>query len=251
MRKVDNLTGLRFGRWFVIGPSDTRGRYTKMWLCRCDCGKEKPVQGGNLKSGKTVSCGCYRNEVLRDYFDSRCPLSTVYPIEYGIHGGLMFRSRHGLPGKTGVHGERPVGVCELMSSFAGFMQAMGPRPAPKMSVDRIDNEGGYWCGTCQECVSLGRKPNCRWATAKQQCNNRRNNFRIEVGDECLTASEWADRTGVSSSTIIQRIRTGWDPHEAVYTKNVHQKFRRKLQPITEDQLWAIEDDRERRFSDVR
>ena len=60
MSQLD-LTGQRFGRLTVLGPAYSKG-YRRYWRCLCDCGKEKPVEGGHLKSGHTKSCGCYRSE---------------------------------------------------------------------------------------------------------------------------------------------------------------------------------------------
>lgn len=66
MHKHIDLTGARFGRLVVIGLYD-RVRYAKRvsirWKCKCDCGAEIVVQGHNLRSGNTKSCGCIRKEM--------------------------------------------------------------------------------------------------------------------------------------------------------------------------------------------
>ena len=46
-------------------------------------------------------------------------------------------------------------------------------PAAGLSLDREDNDGGYWCGRCTECVASGRPANVAWKTPKQQNANRR------------------------------------------------------------------------------
>ena len=57
-----DLTGQKFGRLTVIERTDSDNHGNSMWLCECDCGNIKIVQGSNLTQGKTVSCGCYMKE---------------------------------------------------------------------------------------------------------------------------------------------------------------------------------------------
>lgn len=57
-----DLTGQKFGRWTVIERADSDNHGNSMWLCKCECGNVKIVQGSNLTQGKTVSCGCLQKE---------------------------------------------------------------------------------------------------------------------------------------------------------------------------------------------
>jgi 5-methylcytosine-specific restriction endonuclease McrA len=61
MRRLE-LTGKRFGRWCVLSLHTVR-QYRTYWLCRCECGKEKVVNGFTLKNGKSKSCGCLQKEI--------------------------------------------------------------------------------------------------------------------------------------------------------------------------------------------
>lgn len=64
-----DLRGKRFGRLLVIERADNyikSGKIKTKWLCRCDCGKEKPILGSSLKNGETISCGCFRKEKLSE-----------------------------------------------------------------------------------------------------------------------------------------------------------------------------------------
>lgn len=73
------------------------------------------------------------------------------------------------------------GICaRWRDSFAAFAADMGPRPTG-MSIDRIDNGGGYWCGVCAECIGLGRKKNCRWAGRVTQANNSARKHAVFIG----------------------------------------------------------------------
>ena len=60
-----DLTGQRFGYLTVINEVRKEGNPHRYWLCRCDCGNEKVIEGSHLKNGHTKSCGCYRREVRK------------------------------------------------------------------------------------------------------------------------------------------------------------------------------------------
>ena len=63
----EDLTGKRFGNLTVIRKTDQKNRSSYLWLCKCDCGKEKLVSSYSLKSGMTKSCGCLgRKERTKD-----------------------------------------------------------------------------------------------------------------------------------------------------------------------------------------
>ena len=98
-----------------------------------------------------------------------------------------------------------------MDSFENFLADMGPRPTPKHSIDRIDNDKGYWCGKpeCPECGPAGREPNCRWATKSQQGNNRRTGRMVTHNGITANLKQWSKIIGVSYGTLFKRIAKGW------------------------------------------
>lgn len=57
MKTITNLVGQKFGKLTVLYQTPNTNSQPR-WMCRCDCGKEKTVQGCHLKSGHTQSCGC-------------------------------------------------------------------------------------------------------------------------------------------------------------------------------------------------
>ena len=57
-----DLAGQRFGRWLVLAK---HGYVNKVpyFMCRCDCGTEKPVRSPTLQAGTSKSCGCLVTEI--------------------------------------------------------------------------------------------------------------------------------------------------------------------------------------------
>jgi hypothetical protein len=89
------------------------------------------------------------------------------------------------------YGARGIRVCERWALFANFIEDMGERPLGA-TLDRIDNNGPY------------SPENCRWATRKEQSNNREVNVRITYDGITLTAQQWSERTGVHINTLLTR-----------------------------------------------
>jgi len=71
------------------------------------------------------------------------------------------------------YGKRGITICQRYRySFAAFYGDLGSRPQDT-TLNRIDNDGGYWCGKCDECITKGRPANCEWATSYEQQVNKR------------------------------------------------------------------------------
>jgi predicted DNA-binding transcriptional regulator AlpA len=101
------------------------------------------------------------------------------------------------------YGGRGIKVCERWLKFENFLADMGERP-PGMTLDRIDNNLGY----CPE--------NCRWASYKEQNNNRRDNRMITFKGETKNMAQWCTELGLSQKTISQRINgLGWSGERAL------------------------------------
>jgi hypothetical protein len=54
--------GSRYKRWTIIGKGGKNTKGNAMWICKCDCGTIREINGSRLRHGQTTSCGCYRTE---------------------------------------------------------------------------------------------------------------------------------------------------------------------------------------------
>lgn len=171
-----------------------------MWLCRCDCGSEMMTTSHHLREGHTKSCGCLQREVVTKH--GQC--STIKSNTYSSWDHMVQRCTNPNLKQHEDYGGRGIRVCDRWKEFKNFLEDMGKCPF-RYSIDRIDNNKGYY------------KKNCRWATRKQQARNtRRNRLIIYNGKtQCITA--WSQEVGISVQTIVRRIKNGWSIEAALLT----------------------------------
>lgn len=139
-------------------------------------------------------------------------------LEYWSWRNAKYRTCYPTSKNYHHYGGRGITMCQRWKeSFYNFLSDLGKRPTKEHSIDRIDNNGGYWCGKCEECINNGQPANCRWATMREQSRNKRSNHWISVGAETLTITQWAERLGSTPTTLADRIRKGLTPEQAVTT----------------------------------
>lgn len=160
MRRID-MSGQKFGRLTVVDYAYTKNGNAH-WNCLCECGNNTIVDGSEMRRGFTVSCGCYRKEVVVTHGLSS--LSRVSPdVQRAYHAYVSMMQRVS-PGNKAAkyYYDRGIEVTDAkwVESAQNFIEDMGPCP-PKMSLDRIDNSKGY------------SKENCKWATRSEQSTNTR------------------------------------------------------------------------------
>lgn len=197
-----DLTSQKFGRLTVLrrAPSGKKGA---RWLCVCECGKEHTVATGNLKTGAVRSCGCLLRDVLSPNATTHGRSRTP---EYSTWNTMFARCYNENHKSYASYGGRGIKVCERWNQFENFLADMGERPSPKHSLDRYpDPNGNYEPG------------NVRWATAREQANNRRSCRMISYRGKLLSVTEAAREAGKDPSIISLRLRKGWDPVAALDT----------------------------------
>ena len=180
-----------------------RPRYA---LCRCDCGREKRVRGDHLRRGKIISCGCERTRLS----SARAAHMRAGNTRHGQSGTrahniwLSMKQRCLNPKSPAFkdYGGRGIGIAERWLDFSAFFDDMG-HPGPGETLDRINNDGGY------------SAENCRWATRREQQNNRRINRNLTHEGETMTLAEWSRRSGVHRNTLDLRLASGLSAKDAL------------------------------------
>jgi len=116
---------------------------------------------------------------------------------YNSYRSMMDRCYREKAHNYPLYGGRGIKVCDewhYIDVFADWVERSGYEAG--LTLDRIDPNGDY------------TPDNCRWATRKQQANNRTNTVRVTIDGVTKTLSEWADFVGISRSTINNRYCDG-------------------------------------------
>lgn len=157
MSAAINIIGQRFGRLVVLEQLGRNAKRHYLVLCQCDCGNEKIARATSLNTGQQ-SCGCIRREKLiaQTTIHGRSGTPT-----WQSWRGMLERCYNPRSPSYKWYGGRGIAIDDpRWFSFPPFLEDMGEKP-PGKSLDRRENDLGY------------SKANCRWATPKQQTDNRR------------------------------------------------------------------------------
>lgn len=200
MRGIDR-TGRVYSRLTVVSEAskpEGSKRTNRQWLCRCECGVMKVVDGADLSRGDVRSCGCFKVEKATKHGKKG---SRVYGIWAGMKKRILNPKEPCYPRYGGAGLE----IEEDWKSFEAFYADMGDPPTERHSLDRVENSLGYIRG------------NCRWATPEEQMNNTKKNRFYEFDGESLTVAQWARKVGIRPHTLFMRLAYGWEFERALTT----------------------------------
>lgn len=135
-------------------------KHKAVWRCLCQCGNFHEASRDSLMSGSTKSCGCLqRNPVHQSRLTHGASRKGRVTAEYRTFTAAKRRCNRPTASNYQRYGGR--GIRFLFESFEQFYAELGPKPTPKHSINRIDNDGNYEPG------------NVEWATPSQQRRNQR------------------------------------------------------------------------------
>jgi hypothetical protein len=191
-----------FGRWTVIKEAPRR-HGVRRWHCRCSCDDktEKDVVEYTLRAGTSQSCGCLRKEEVRSRMTKHgCEQTRLYHI----WKAMKWRCSCDTEPTFHTYKGKGIAVCDEWHDFTTFAQwALANGYDDSLTIDRIDVNLGYCPG------------NCRWATYKEQANNKSINREFSYMGEIHTVSEWSEILNMQYTTLMQRLNRGWSIERVV------------------------------------
>jgi hypothetical protein len=193
---MEALTGQAFNGNTAISFSKKTKHNKAVWLFKCHCGKYFEAIGSIIKNGHQLSCGClqHKTQFKKTHGKTNTP-------EFAVWHAMRHRCKNK---RFKRYGGRGISVCERWNSFANFLDDIGERPSPNHSIERIDNNLGYF------------KENCRWATPEDQANNRITNKIYEINGTKNTLAQWCRFYNIRYGTVCMRIhKYGWGIRDAL------------------------------------
>ena len=173
MQSAD-IIGRKFGLLTVIDRDyDFKSNKQTKWICKCECGNVKSIFRNSLIQGRAKSCGCMMYKGKKGVNQTHGMSKTRIYREWS---SMLRRCKENSPDAK-LYYNRGISVCEeWQNDFLSFYEwSMRNGYDDSLSIDRIDNDNGYFPG------------NCRWIPIEQQQSNKSNNVKVQYNGKeyCL------------------------------------------------------------------
>lgn len=205
-KRITMTEGDKFGRFTVVDPNVKKNHA----LCVCQCGNEKIVKRSHLKDGGSQSCGCLRDERIREACGTHGQGNTRM---HRIWSGMLQRCRNTRNPAFPRYGGRGVRVCpewdpQQGGSFETFAADMGEPPTEEHTLDKDKLGGGMYYGP----------KTCCWLDRTGQARHTRSNRMLSYNGQTKCMAEWAEVLGLRYQTLWDRLnKSGWSVEKALST----------------------------------
>ena len=192
---IESLVGSKMNMLTLLREGERRGKYKKRTVvCLCECGDEVEISLDQWTRKRSVSCGCYQRNIMKE----RATHSLSKSAEYKVWQGMKGRCHNPNHADYYNYGARGVTVSdEWKESFETFIADMGNRPTPTSTIERVDNDKGY------------SKDNCMWLEKSEQNKNRRLPLKKGTSPNYKIKRESYLRRKERSQEALPTNNTGW------------------------------------------
>ena len=187
-RPLIDLTGKKFNKLTVLKlDTDRSNTRVKYWICKCDCGNIKSIEGSRLKNGTTKACGCLQGGIPK------------YKIQnkklYKKWGHMKSRCYNQKDISYKNYGLRGIKVCTEWLNYNNFAEwSLKNGFEEGLELDRIDTNDNY------------KPSNCRYISRLENSRNRRKSLRFNYKDKNLSLMEIAELENISYKTLWKRLK---------------------------------------------
>jgi len=205
------MEGLKFNRLTVINYSHTDNYRQKKWNCVCDCGKSVIASTNSLRRNNTKSCGCLQKEKAAI---SGRNSATTHGLSKNVNGtktrlfriwmGMKTRCYNQKVKEYPRYGGKGVIICKEWLDYKNFHDwSFLNGYQDHLTIERIEVSGNY------------EPNNCRWATMKEQANNRTTSHYLTYNNKTNTMAAFSEEYNIGLQTLFRRLKSGWSVEKAL------------------------------------